>query len=85
MAPSCGPKEPLVDSSQSVWRCAVTGELVQAVEYRTQFRQCVEGAMGSLWKFEALLCSEQPLDEAVQLLSADEISPRTNQNGALLS
>jgi len=28
--------------------------------------------MGSLWKFEALLDSEQPLDEPVQLLSADE-------------
>jgi hypothetical protein len=28
--------------------------------------------MGSLWKSEALLDSEQPVDEPVQLLSADE-------------
>jgi hypothetical protein len=51
--------------------------------------------MGTLRKFEALLFSEQPLDEPVQFLSADEgymarpslvsgISTRTNRNGALL-
>ena len=76
--------------------CRITGEPIEAVKYRTQLRECVEGAMGSLREFEALLCSEQPLDEAVQLLSANErdtdnppllsrISTRTNQNGALLS
>jgi hypothetical protein len=31
--------------------------------------------MGSLPEFEALLCSEQPLDQPVQLLSADEPHP----------
>ena len=53
--------------------------------------------MGSLRKFEALLFSEQPLDEPIQLLSADEGYMReafshclrdldTNQwNGTLLS
>ena len=52
--------------------CRITGELIEAVKYLTQLRECVEGAMGSLREFEALLCSEQPLDEPVQLLSADE-------------
>jgi len=52
--------------------CRITGELIEAVKYLTQLRECVEGAMGSLREFEALLCSEQPLDEAVQLLSANE-------------
>jgi hypothetical protein len=45
---------------------------METVEYSTQLRERVEGAMGSLWKFEALLYSEQPLDEPVQLLSTDE-------------
>ena len=52
--------------------CRITGELIEAVKYLTQLRECVEGAMGSLREFEALLCSEQPLDEPVQLLSANE-------------
>jgi len=52
--------------------CRVTGEFVEAVEYRTQLEECVEATMGSLRKFEALLFSEQPLDEPIQLLSADE-------------
>ena len=38
--------------------CRITSELVEAVEYRAQLRECVDGAMGSLWKFEALLFSE---------------------------
>jgi hypothetical protein len=76
--------------------CRITSELIEAVKYLTQLRECVEGAMGSLREFEAVLRSEQPLDEAVQLLSANErdtdkpfsvsrISTRTNRNGALLS
>jgi hypothetical protein len=52
--------------------CRITGEFVEAVKYRAQLCECVEGAMGSLRKFEALLLSEQPLNEPVQLLSADE-------------
>jgi len=51
--------------------CRITSELVETVEYRAQLREDVEGAMGSLREFEALLCSEQPLDEPVQLLSAN--------------
>src|SRR6266478_3914874 len=54
--------------------CRITSELVKTVEYRAQLREDVEDAMGSLREFEALLCSEQPLDEPVQLLSADERS-----------
>jgi hypothetical protein len=50
----------------------ITGEFVEAAEFRAQLRECVEGAMGSLREFEALLFSEEPLDEPVQLLSADE-------------
>jgi hypothetical protein len=38
--------------------CRITCELVEAVEYRAQLRECVEGAMGSLRKFEALFSSE---------------------------
>ena len=30
--------------------CRITGEFVEAVEYRAQLRACVEGAIGSLWK-----------------------------------
>jgi hypothetical protein len=45
------------------------GALVEAVEYRAQPRERVEGTMGSLRKFEALPFSEQPLGEPVQLLS----------------
>jgi hypothetical protein len=52
--------------------CRITAELVEAVEYRAQLRESVEATMGSLRKFEALLLSEQPFDEPVQLLSADE-------------
>ena len=52
--------------------CRITGELVEAVEYRAQLRESVEATMGWLRKFEALLLSEQPFDEPVQLLSADE-------------
>jgi hypothetical protein len=52
--------------------CRINGELVEAVEYGTRPREHVEGAVCSLRKFEALLYSEQPLDEPVQLLSADE-------------
>ena len=52
--------------------CRITSELVETVEYRAQLREDVEGAMGSLREFEALLCAEQPLDEPVQLLSANE-------------
>jgi len=50
----------------------ITREFVEAVEYRTKLGQRVEGAMGSLWKFEALFLSEHTLDEPVQLLSANE-------------
>jgi len=52
--------------------CRITGEFAETVEYRTQLREDVEGAMGSLQEFEALLCSEQSLDKPVQLLSAGE-------------
>jgi hypothetical protein len=38
----------------------ITSEFVEAVEYRTKLGQRVEGAMGSLWKFEALFLSDQP-------------------------
>ena len=43
--------------------CRITSELVETVEYRAQLREDVEGAMGSLREFEALLFSEQPPDE----------------------
>ena len=49
----------------------ITREFVEAVEYRTKLGQRVEGAMGSLWKFEAFFLSEHSLDEPVQLLSAN--------------
>ena len=41
----------------------ITREFVEAVEYRTKLGQRVEGAMGSLWKFEALFLSEHTLDD----------------------
>ena len=44
---------------------------MEAVKYRVQFRERVEGAMGSRWKLNGLRVSEQPLDEPVQLLSAN--------------
>jgi hypothetical protein len=52
--------------------CRITSELVETVEYRAQLREDVEGAMGSLRKFEALLCSEQAPRRTRQLLSAEE-------------
>jgi hypothetical protein len=52
--------------------CRITSELVETVEYRAQLREDVEGAMGSLREFEALLCSEQPLDEPIHLFPAEE-------------
>ena len=63
--------------------CRITSELIEAVEYRSQLRECVEATMGSLWKFEALLFSEQPLDESVQLFSADERLNGGGQDGRL--
>jgi hypothetical protein len=43
--------------------CRITGELVEAVEYRAQLGECVEATIGSLRKLEALLFSERPLNE----------------------
>ena len=48
----------------------ITGEFVEAVEYRAQLRECVEGAMGSPWKVEALLFSERASQRAVLPLSS---------------
>jgi hypothetical protein len=42
--------------------CRITGELVEAVEYRAQLGECVEATIGSLRKLEALLFSERPLN-----------------------
>jgi hypothetical protein len=74
----------------------VEPHVVETVEYRAQLRECVEGAMCSLRKFEALLLSEHTFDEPVQLFSAISAmrtrpslvagtSTRTNRNGAVLS
>jgi hypothetical protein len=40
--------------------CPIASELVEAVEYRTQLRECVEGATDLLQKFEALLVPNSP-------------------------
>jgi hypothetical protein len=70
-------------SSALTGLCRITGELVEAVEYCAQLRECVEATVGSLRKLEALLFSEQPLDEPVQLLSADERLNGGGQDGRL--
>ena len=51
--------------------CRITCKLMEAVKYRTQLGHRVEGAMGSLRNLEGLRISEQPLDEPIQLLSAN--------------
>jgi hypothetical protein len=43
--------------------CRITSELVESIEYRTKLRQRVEGAMGSLWKFQALLLPEHVMGQ----------------------
>src|SRR5271169_1595966 len=52
--------------------CRVARKLMKAVKYRMQLRERVEGAMGSLRKLNGLRRSEQPLDEAIQLLAANQ-------------
>jgi hypothetical protein len=51
----------------------IASELLETVESRAQLGEDVEGAMGSLQKFEALLYSEQPLDEPIHLFLAEEV------------
>jgi hypothetical protein len=50
----------------------VACKLMKAVKYRMELRERVEGAMGSLRKLNGLRCSEQPLDETIQLLAANQ-------------
>ena len=52
--------------------CRVACKLVKAVKYRMQLRERVDGAMGSLRKLNGLRRSEQPLDETIELLAANQ-------------
>jgi hypothetical protein len=51
--------------------CGIADEFVEAVEYPAQLGQSLDGAMCSLWEFEAFLSSKQSLYEAVQLISTN--------------
>jgi hypothetical protein len=71
----------------SWYRFCRISELVEAVEYRTELRECIEVAMSLLRKIEALVFFRPPpiLGEAVQPLASSTSSPQPRTAPAYLA